>query len=539
MIPAAESVSSLRFGKFPSLDDFVTSETANAVAPTTEPGSTAKPPQQATGSRWYDKSPFRVIVLLGVFIAGAAYESFSLSALSNSDIWWHLRTGLWILQTHGIPRNGLFSQHANLPWIDASWGFDLLTAAAYRVLGLHGLPVLLMVFLVGVAAALFLLARCSRGNFWPAVFLVAIAECCIAPLQLRPALCSIILLSLELTLLFHAKRTGDVRALFWLPALFVAWVNLDQQFGYGLLALALFCAAEVSEYLFLRSEATWPQVGVHRVALDRLGVVLVASCVATFVSPYTYHLHEMVWRSATSSAVDRYLLDFHAMRFRQPQEYLLMLLVMAAFFALGRRRSSDFFSIALLAVCATISFRLQRDNWLVVVASVGVIGNALAKPQLEEVQATNRGISWTEKLATAGLVVILLAAFALRIPTRQEALMATVGRTFPVRASDYIRQNRLPQPLFNSYFWGGFLTWYLPECPVVIDGRLDLYGDAVNVPYFQLTLARAPLESNPDFAQAQAILLEANSPIAAALATLPDFRVAYRDDQAIVLVREH
>ena len=146
---------------------------------------------------------------------------------------------------------------------------------------------------------------------------------------------------------------------------------------------------------------------------------------------------------------------------------------------------------------------------------------------------------WTEKLAAAGLVVILLAAFALRIPTRQEALMATVGRTFPVRASDYIRQNRLPQPLFNSYFWGGFLTWYLPEYPVVIDGRLDLYGDAVNVPYFQLTLARIPLESNPDFAQAQTILLEANSPIAAALATLPDFRVAYRDDQAMVLVREH
>ena len=116
--------------------------------------------------------------------------------------------------------------------------------------------------------------------------------------------------------------------------------------------------------------------------------------------------------------------------------------------------------------------------------------------------------------------------------------MAKIGESFPVRASDFIRQNRLPQPLFNSYFWGGFLTWYLPEYPVAIDGRTDLYGDEVNIPYFQLTLAKIPLESHADFARAQTILLEANSPIAEALATLPDYRVMYRDDQAVVLVRQ-
>ena len=117
--------------------------------------------------------------------------------------------------------------------------------------------------------------------------------------------------------------------------------------------------------------------------------------------------------------------------------------------------------------------------------------------------------------------------------------MARISESFPVRATDFIRQNRLPQPLFNSYFWGGFLTWALPDYPVVIDGRLDLYGDSVNIPYFELTWAKIRLESHPDFAQAQTILLEADSPIAQALATLPNFRVVYRDEQAVVLVREN
>ena len=485
-----------------------------------------------------NSAPVQIIGLLLLFSMAAWYEAFHLSALADSDIWWHLRTGLWISQNYGVPHNGLFSQHASLPWIDSSWGFDLLTAAAYRILGLRSLPALLMAFQVAIAASLFRLARGSRQNFWSAVLLVAVAQYCISPLPLRPALCSILLLALELAVLFNSRRTGDARALYCLPVLFIAWVNLDRQFSYGLLALALFCAALSAEYFLRSAGVAWFETGSSAVTPARLGAVFVACLLATLVSPYTYRLHELVWRSATSSAIDWYLRELHAMRFRQLQDFLLMLLVMTAFFALGRRRSRDLFPLALMVVCAVISFRFQRDSWLVVVASVGVISNALATSQSEEARKTNQRISWTEKLVTAGLVLIMLAAFALRISVRQEVLMAKVSESFPVHASDYIRQNRLPQPLFNSYFWGGFLTWYLPEYPVAIDGRADLYGDAINIPYFKLTHAEIPLESHPDFAQAQTIVLEANSPIAEALATLPGFRVAYRDEQAMVLVRE-
>lgn len=508
------------------------------MASTTQSGSSVRMPLQAPASPWYDTAPARVLAVLVIVTMPAAYESFRLTALENADIWSHLRTGLWIMQNHGVPRDGLFSQHVNLPWVDSSWGFDLLTAAVYKVLGLRGLPALLMTFQVGIAAALFLLAGGSRKNFWRTVILVAFAECSISPLQLRPALCSIPLLSLELAALFHSKRTGDVRTLYWLPALFFAWVNLDRQFSYGLLALAIFCAAVIAEQLLRRSGVTWLPGDQREISLTKLGAVFGVSCVATFASPYTYHLHELIWRSAISSSIDRYLSAFHAMRFREPQDYLLLLLVMTAFFALGRRRSRDLFSLALLVVCAVISFRFQRDSWLVAVTSVGVIGNELAKSQLESVPKNCQRIGWTEDLVATVLVLFVLVALTLRISGRQEKLMAKIGESFPVRASDYIYQNRLPQPLFNNYFWGGFLTWYLPGYPVAIDGRIDLYGDDVNIPYFQLTLAKIPLESHADFARAQAILLEASSPIAEALATLPAFRVVYRDDQAIVLVRE-
>ena len=481
----------------------------------------------------------RIAVLLGLLTIAALYQAAHLSALADPDIWWHLRTGTWMLQNHAIPHDGLFSQSASLPWVDSSWGFDLLLATAFRVLGLRGLPVLMMVLQAAIAAALFLLARGTQKNFWEAVILAAVAQCCISGLKPSPALVSIFFFALELALLFRARRSGQIRPVLWIAGLFIVWVNFDRQFAYGLLALALFCVAIAVEDLGRRCGSLWFENHRPHLPLGASTAVFAACLLVTLASPYTYHLHDLMWQSATSTAVDRYLPELHSMRFRQFQDYLLLLLVMAAFLALGRRRSRDLFQISLLAVCSAISFRLQRDTWLVALAAVGILGNAFSIDHREEFRPQAQSASRWEGVLTATLVLVALALGALHLPGGSEALMAKVGESFPARASDYIRQNRLPQPLFNSYFWGGFLIWYLPEYPVVIDGRVDLYRDAVNIPYFKLTEAEIPLESHPGFAQAQTFLLEVKSPIAEALATLPGFRVAYRDDLACVLVRKN
>ena len=449
-----------------------------------------------------DTVGIRIAVLLGVITVAALYQATHLSALTDPDIWWHLRTGTWMLQNHTIPHDGLFSQSTTLPWVDCNWGFDLLVAAAYSVFGLRGLPVLLMVLQAAIAAAIFLLARHAQRNFWQAAILAAVAQYCISGLKPSPALVSILFFALELTLLLRARRSGQIRPVLWMPLLFVIWVNLDRQFVYGLMALLLFCGAMVADHLgrrFGRPVIGNPWFENHGPHLP-LGVttaVFGACVLATLASPYTYHLYELIWQGATKTAADHYLAEFHSMRFRQPHDYLTMLLVMTSFLKLGRRRSRDLFQVSLLVVCAVISFRLQRDTWLVTLVAVGIMGSAVATDDQGEIREPVQP-AWRGLLTTA-MVLATLAAGTLRLPVRDEVLMAKVGETFPVRASDYIRQNRPPQPLFNSYYWGGFLTWYLPEYPVVIDGRIDFYGEANNLPYFELTAAKIPLESHPGF----------------------------------------
>jgi len=482
----------------------------------------------------------RIPVMVLLFTAAAMIEAVqcsSLTALTNKDIWWHLRIGLWMLQTHALPHNGLYSQSSGLPWIASSWAYETLLALGYKLLELRFLPVLLMSFKTALAVAAFFLAGGLRGRFWLAVALSATVQWILGALPLGPGHCSVILFAIELFLLFASRRTGSPKPLFWLPPLFLVWANLDVQFVYGVGLLLLFTAALVVENLARSSGHAWFESNRPSLPLAQVGMIGTLSLIATLFTPYACRPYG-VFFAITTGAASRYLPDFRAMSFHQPQDYALLLLTVAAFLALGLRRSRDPFQIALLAGCALLSFHAQRDLWLVALAAVAVI--AEPAPGANQVADANRKPVWKWRgFVTAGMVIVLLVlVIALRIPRSREALLARVARTYPVAACNYIREHQLPQPVFNAYEWGGFLTWYLPEFPVAIDGRADLYGDDFVIQYSKVMNADLPYTSNSALTRAATILLPRNSMMADVLSAVPAFRVAYSDSVAVVLTKQ-
>jgi hypothetical protein len=491
------------------------------------------------GRSVFDRAAVRITALLLLLTLAAIYESFHLSALTSGDIWRHLRTGLWIFQNHAFPRDGLFSQYADRAWVDSSWLFEILAAGAWKLMGLKALPALLMFFKLALAAVTFLLARGWSGNFWSAVLLSAVAQYVIVDLHPLPIVFSILFFGVELFLLLQSRRRGDVRPLFWLPLLFFLWANLDGQFLDGLVLLGIFVASETTEFLLHSSGVS--SFPAPAKSLAKISAIAGISVGATFLTPYSFHLFPSALQTSYSKVLFENFQEMGALGFRRPQHFVLLLLVMAAFFAIGRQRSRDVFKISVLGIFILLAFRVQRDVWCVVLPAIAVIADGLAScPKETEPQRTSQEWKWEKPLVAAFVVLVLLAA-VVRLPSNT-TLMAHAGRMFPVEACDFIRTNQLPGPLFNTYSWGGFLIWYLPEYPVAIDGRLNLYGDEINDRYFKVTSGTQLFETDPDFTRARTILLERNAPMTKALTTLPvlqaQFRVVYQDDLAIVLVRQ-
>src|SRR5258708_687098 len=141
------------------------------------------------------------------------------------------------------------------------------------------------------------------------------------------------------------------------------------------------------------------------------------------------------------------------------------------------------------------------------------------------------------------LNAVLMTAAAVAIvwyfPSRAE-MQQTVARRFPVRAVDYLRNHAVPGPMYNTYGYGGYLIWALPEQKVFIDGRGDLYeaGGA-----FSDYLEAADLKPGA-FAVfrahgIQSCLLERKEPLATVLANHPDWREEYSDDMSVLFVRRN
>jgi len=482
-------------------------------------------------------SAARIVALTVLFTSAAVYEAVHISAVTMAGVWVHLQTGLWIVQNHAFPRSGIFSQYSSLSWTDASWLFDLILGVAYQTFGLRALPIVLMALKIALGIVTFLLARAARASFWSAVALSAIAQYVITNLQPMPSAVSVVFVAVELILLLGYRRTGAVHKLFLLLVLFLFWANLDIQCVLGLLLLVLYWIGLAIEQTLRTETRPWITGSAEGLDLRKMALAAMLSLGVTFVTPYTIHLLPTAPGALYSETSFQYFGEMSAMSFRRPQDFALMLLVMAGFLSLGRRRALDPASVLVFIAAAALAFRVQRDAWLVVLLAIAIIPAGF--PEMNCLPLLTMAPTW-QRTAVAVLTALVFVVTGVLLPT-QQVLMSKIGQEYPVKACDYIRANHLPQPLYNAYVWGSFLTWYLPEDPVVVDSRVELYGDEILNKHFDVASGKEKLEEDPGLLRCQTLLLEKQSAMARALVNFPalraQFQLVYSDQVASVFLR--
>ncbi len=174
--------------------------------------------------------------LLPVLVVGLA-AAFALRRLSNTDTWWHLAAGRWIV-THGtVPHLDTLSWTVpDHPWINVQWLFDVIIYGIYTLGG----PTLLVVSsAMAYAAAIALMLVNVRRHVGPVTAAVLCAWAVVVSqerFEIRPEMVSYLLLSVMLWL-YATGRVPNSKRLWLIPAVMLLWANCHSLFVLGVVII--------------------------------------------------------------------------------------------------------------------------------------------------------------------------------------------------------------------------------------------------------------------------------------------------------------
>jgi len=480
------------------------------------------------------RRPLQMLVLAGLLTAVAGRALLLKFSVLDLDVWWHLKVGDWIVEHRAFPHTGILSRTArDRPWAAYSWIYEVLLSRAYAWFGLVGVGVFGTLLTLAVAYAVYWMIRRLSGKFWVACILGTVTcSAFLFNLMPRPVFLSMILFAVTLTLVLESQRAGRAEILYWLPLVFLVWANCHIQFVYGIFAVGLFTGVHLLQQLRTHFGAVPDFALPSRLPALKLLLIFAACVLATCLGPYSYHLYAVIFAYAGSKFPYTFIREFQALNFRAYSHYVELLLAGAAFFALGRQKRVDLFKLALLAVASVVAFRTMRDSWFLCIAAAACIADSWGEGLVHESSET-----LPEKAAVAAVVALLLFLFARNSSFDTLGLDAAMSSVFPVKAVNFLRQNPQPGPLYNTFDWGGFLTWYMPEYPVAIDGRTDLYGDELDMRFFDSERGDDSYISDPYLNESGVVLLQKQKPLAAVLSADQRFQMIYEDRLAVVFVR--
>ena len=464
----------------------------------------------------------------------------------DSDTWWHLRAGEWMLAHRQIMTADAFSwTRAGHPWVDHSWLSQAGMALLWNGFGFAGLN--LAVAALVTLAFLFVYLQCEGSIYLKALVLQLAAFSTGLYWSARPQMLSLALASVFAYILSLFRWRG--RDHLWvLPALTVLWVNLHAGFAIGLLLIALTLAGQIlSRVAGARGPGVLEWPGVGRLALAGLACVAVVPLNPFGARMYSYPL-ETISIGALRAVIQEWMSpDFHML---SAQPFIWLLLATLVALALGRRRA-DVTDLVLLSCFLYTALLAARNIPLFALIAPPVLMRDVASPAVDEDPAAARSPSRGEasgpprRAPALALInwlllaaVVVVAADKIAVPLRPSVNEAAIAKSMPAGAVEYIRRTRPPGRLFNSYNWGGYLAWTLyPAYPVYIDGRTDLYGDAFVRRYLRIVAGQEEWQAALEREGIRLVVIETGSPLATELRRAPDWRQGYADSLASVFER--
>ncbi|MGD1215028.1 MAG: hypothetical protein ABR861_08575 [Terriglobales bacterium] len=473
-------------------------------------------------------------------IALAAILLFGLLAITarnatDPDLWWHLRTGQWIVETGHVPHSDPFSfTRAGHAWVSHEW----LSEAVFYELWKHGGAAALIVFsaIITTAGFMLLYLRCPGKRHWAAAATACGALAAAPSWGVRPQMFTFTLASLLLWLLEAGQDRP--RLLFWIPPLFLLWLNLHAGFALGPALLFAYGVGLIMETAV--GNTPWRQA---RPIVLRVLLLLLVCLALVPLNPSGAELYRYPFDTLRSPGMRSFIgewrsPDFHEWLYRP---FLLVWMLVLTALASSRSRPKGRVIVPLL-LTSFAALDAARHIPIFVLVAIPVIAAALPVASASLTVARRRPDSSRFRPLFNRAVLILIAVFALvkwvSLARNQDAREA---EQFPQKAVAFLRTSDQPRRIFVYYDWGGYAIWKLyPESRVFVDGRADLYGDDLLRQSIKTVVdLRTGWRDVLDSWKVEAVLLPPTCALAQALFLDSNWRAAFSDSKAIILLRTH
>jgi hypothetical protein len=519
----------------------------------------------------------RVVLALGF----ALIALLATRQVGSVDIGFHLRTGEHILSGRGWPRTDPFTfTVGDHPYIDTSWGYDVVVALVHRAAGAPGLSLFHAAIVLATFAVLYRTARLRAVDPTTLVVLL-IAGGLAAEMRFdtRPELLSYLFLAIVLYVL-HAhradrdakpQRAGAVTSsapsdsarrrriappLWVLPLIFVVWSNSHSLFILGWAALAGFViGGSLQDWRLDRDLVKWSAASVAVAILNPYGLKgvlfpfslasrldannLFNQSIGEFVSPFSLGLSDHFPFFARLPLI---------FAFRG-----LAILSIVALVVHARRRR--FWAVLVWIAFAPLAMRMFRNMPLLVVGvlpqTIWALPFARLLDAARSVLRSPRAHARVRALAVPivlALVALAEAALCARVLTgayytasrRPERFGVGWNRgELPIAAAEYAKRAGLDRMrVLNHLNFGGYLMWAL-DAPVFIDGRLEVMGERFYAEYLGvLGEADAMERAIARYGIAWLVFPHVTNPkLLARVSADPRWRLGYVDALAAVFVR--
>jgi len=454
----------------------------------------------------------------------------------DTDTWWHLRSAEHTL-TEGMIYTDPFS-HTLLGerWINHSWGSQIVLYGMHQVLGDTGLA--LYTAVLATLGTMFLFPVMSGNIYIKAFLLCLVAASASVFWSARPQMFSFLLSTITIYLLYNAKQNGKTRALWAIVPMMALWGNLHAGYTIGFIFIGAFIVGEAFNAFFTTGSETLGMKGVRQ-----LVIITVLAALALLINPYGMDTWRVPFETVGLDVLRQYIQEWNSPNFQRRETWgfiaMILLTLWGAWTSTTRFDWTNFFMfggtlfLALLygrniavfavAVAPTMSLfvhnALEQRGWVIVPRR--------PTPRTVRLNLFLVGVVWF------GVAVYVLGAVWSPIAVKQAQ-----ERFLPVNVANFIRETQPTGNMFNSYNWGGYLMFALPEYPVFVDGRTDLYGEFVREWLF-ITNATTDVEADLDKYGIGFVVIEKGISLDYALRVSPLWEEVYRDEMAVVFTRRN